>query len=119
MNRRRILKGLPAAIAVGASPAAALGIGVPAETPVAKLFREWQVVTKQSAEASERLAPEAEVDAIVNLQTKIEDKIAATPAQTVLDFAMKVYARSTGGVVPLPTLDEMPEFWAEARAFVA
>lgn len=119
MNRRHILKGLPAAIAVSASPAAALGIGNPAETPVAKLFRKWEVVTEESDQASASEASDAEVDAIVLRQTEIEDKIAATPARNALDFVMKVYARSTRGVMSLPTLDEMPEFWAEARAFVA
>lgn len=132
MNRRHILKGLPAAIAVSASPAAALVAGNvneavalcfadPAETPVAALFREWQAAFEAEKVAfSESDTGEcAMCQAATERRMAVEKRLMTAPCSGTGDWALKVMAWTCFGDFSISDSHEGHDLWAEARAFVA
>ena len=116
MNRRALLKLAPAAIV--ATPAAAL-CSADTETPVMRLFREWEVVTRIVVAASDDDdMSDDEFEVVSQRQTDIEDEIARTPPENLRDFAAKMFARSSGAKMDLPREDDCLGLWAGARALV-
>jgi len=123
MNRRAVLKALPAAVAVAAAPVAAHGIGVE-RSRIIELFRRHQTLTD---EANEFFLSSTELDGDDSDEImdrlfydeifRISDEIMATPCQTPADFAAKVIvATCRGGIIP--DWDE-GDLFIEARALVA
>lgn len=121
MNRRHILKGLPAAIAVSASPAAALGMGDPAETPVAALFREWQVAfeAEKVAFSDSDTGECAMCQAATEQRMAVEKRLMAAPCNEAGDWALKVMAWTCFGDFSISDSHDGHDLWDEARALVA
>ena len=121
MNRRHILKGLPAAIAVSASPAAALGIGDSAETPVAKLFREWQVAfeAEKVAFSDSDTGECAMCQAATERRMAVEQRLMAAPCNGTSDWALKVMAWTCFGNFSISDSHDEHDLWGEARAVIA
>jgi|GEM_PF-2829111 len=123
MKRRDILKTIPAAVAVGAAPVAALGIGVE-QSRIIELFRRHQTLTDEANEfflTSAEVAGDDEDEIMDRLFYdeifRISDEIMTTPCKTPADFAAKVIvATGRGGIIP--DWDEGVLF-IEARALVA
>ncbi|MBT0780586.1 hypothetical protein [Paracoccus sp. pheM1] len=117
MNRRALLAAGPAALV--AAPASALCIIDPAETPVMRLFREWEAHTRIVISAcDDHDMPEDEFEELSQRQTDIEDEIARIPPQNLRDFAAKMFARSTGGKMDLPREEDCPGLWAGVRDLI-
>lgn len=117
MNRRSLLKALPAAVVAGAAPAAALCIADPAETPVMRLFREWEAAVAAHGAMSDD-QHEASDEAYSQI-CDIESEMLREPCQTAQDFTAKIIAWTGEGVHTLPDATDNPGLWAEARALVA
>lgn len=113
MKRRQLLKLAPVVLAAGAVPVAAVAAE---ETPVMKLFREWEAAMadmdarKETISDADWVALDCHIDGL-------EEKIMDEPAQNGRDFIAKIVSWSHGGVFPLPK-DPSDAFWAEARALV-
>ncbi|MFN8681679.1 hypothetical protein ACDP63_11130 [Paracoccus sp. P2] len=117
INRRTLLAAAPAALA--AAPASALCVIDPADTPVMRLFREWEAHTKIVISAcDDHDMPEDEFEELSQRQTDIEDEIARIPPQNLRDFAAKMFARSTGGKMDLPREEDCPGLWAGVRDLI-
>lgn len=112
-SRRNLLKALPA---VAVLPAvAAVPVLAATETPVMRLYREWEHVRSlKKAQMSDD-----EYDALLDRQIGLEDEMIITPAQNASDWAMKIMAYSCLGESGLPDHHDNPALWAEARALVA
>lgn len=117
MKRRSLLKSLPAIAVLPVATAAP--VLAKEETPVERLFRAWERETENVAAACVAKGMDDDTfTEIVQRQTDIEDQIAATPALNLRDFAMKAWARSSGGRDDLPNADELPALWAEVLALI-
>lgn len=114
MKRRQLLKLAPAALAVGAAPALAVE-----ETPVMKLFREWEPLYQFVGTSASNGMPEEEWNQLHDRVWDIADLIVSTPAQTAQDFIAKVICNTVWGEHGLPDEGQNPSLWAEARALVA
>ncbi|UFS66560.1 hypothetical protein LO749_18825 [Paracoccus denitrificans] len=115
-NRRSLLKLAPMV------PVAA-AIGVPAfaaaeETPVMKLFREWEAAMADMAARMDVMS-DADFVTLDGQIDKLESEILDEPAQTAQDFIAKIVSWTHGGKFSLPKHSDAPEFWAEACALVA
>uniref|UniRef100_A4WNT1 Twin-arginine translocation pathway signal n=1 Tax=Cereibacter sphaeroides (strain ATCC 17025 / ATH 2.4.3) TaxID=349102 RepID=A4WNT1_CERS5 len=102
---------LAAPLALAAAPAAAAEAR-PQETPVLRLFREWEAMDAQI----DKLSGEA-ADAMLADLLALELRLRSTPSTGVADFAAKVVAFSFWGGACLDACDA-PEIWAEARALL-
>ncbi|MFB2595451.1 hypothetical protein ACEYYB_11430 [Paracoccus sp. p4-l81] len=112
MNRRDLLTAVPVAVAALAVPAAA-----EVETPVMRLFREWQAA--RDAEEATASADEAAYDAAWEVRYAVEKRLMAEPSQNGRDWMLKVCAWSYWGEGGGPDTREAPQLWAEARALIA
>ncbi|UFS67757.1 hypothetical protein LO749_16835 [Paracoccus denitrificans] len=117
MNRRALLAAAPAALV--AVPASALCIIDPADTPVMRLFREWQVLNDYlNGEESDALPREA-FEAELRRLYRMEIELFETPSQTMTDLAAKVISITVDSEREMMGPAVIPEFWAEIRALVA
>lgn len=109
MNRRQIIAA-PAALALGAVPAAADG-----ETPVKRLYREWLAQERLLPQVEGR--PQAEIDAAYDLAHDMLNMLLAEPSQTPGDTALKLFAAIENADMFFhePFKDAL---YAEARALV-
>lgn len=85
----------------------------PQETPVLRLFREWQAVSDR-LDALGVNTPDEMLDEGLDELNALELKLRATPSVSAADFAAKVVAFSFWGGAMLTAADA-PEIWAEAR----
>lgn len=121
MNRRQLLRTAPLAalsaslVAGNVNEAVALCFADPAETPVAALFREWEAIMERKKAG----LTDQQIEALLDRQIEIEDRMMETAAQSRSDWIMKVMAYSTLGESGLPDHKDRPDLWAEARALVA
>lgn len=97
MNRRALLKLAPAALAATTAPAAALCIVDPLETPVMRLFREWQAGYEYlESPATDGIADEmfnAELDRVNALAERLVD----IPSENAQDVCAKIVAFTYNG----------------------
>ena len=122
MRRRALLKLAPAALVASAVPVAALAAADPVDTPVMRLYREWEAVSKAcDTVGREPETPEndAAYEALLEQQGNIETALMKAPCTCAADFAAKVIAWSSCGVYALPDEKSDPAFWAEARALIS
>lgn len=124
MKRRSLLKALPAAVVAGAAPAAALCVVDPAETPVMRLFREWEVARDREIQLNNDLrlgdAEDALVDAAGDYRHEIEVRMLAEPSQSGKDILAKIAAWTFYGEFTFDGGDErLVPVWDEIRALVA
>ena len=107
MIRRALLRAMPAALAVAASPSAALCVADPAETPIMKLFREWESLFKieQAVHKASATGVDAETMAATANLTALHDEVVSTPCKCARDWMMEAAAVSCFGLCP----DEL--FW--------
>ncbi|WP_017999057.1 hypothetical protein [Paracoccus sp. N5] len=117
MNRRALLKALPAAVVAGAAPAAALCVVDLAETPVMRMFRQWVAEETRLNGEEGRTMPESQFNADLFAQNELSNRIMEAPAEDARDMIAKALAWTSYGTFELPNDDHA--FWAEARALVA
>lgn len=119
MNRRALFKAIPAAIVASAAPAAALCVVDPAETPVMRLFREWQAADAAEAKVwaggPDWDAPE--VKAASERICGIMDRIHVTPAITPTDMLVKLCVMADFGQGEYLGADS-DAIWDEALAML-
>lgn len=118
INRRALLSALPAAALV---PAAALsGEVLPpiTETPVMRLFREWDAIYQFQNGETGHLTDD-EFNTYSDRRIEMEDRVLGMPVEGPSDFAAKVVMLTNYGDHDLRSPEYYPEFWAEARALVA
>jgi len=116
MKRRDLMRLAPAALMAGAAPA--VGAAGVEETPVMKLFREWEPLYQFVGASARNGMPEEEWNQLHNRVWDIADLIVATPAQTAQDFIAKVICNTVWGEHGLPDEGQNPSLWAEARALI-
>ncbi|MDF3856207.1 hypothetical protein VB636_22405 [Paracoccus sp. APAP_BH8] len=116
MKRRDLMRLAPAALVAGAAPPAG-AVGVE-ETPVMKLFREWQPLHQFVCTSASAGMPDEEWNPLHDRVWDIADRIFATPAQTAQDFIAKVICHTVWGEHGLPDEGQNPSLWAEARALI-
>lgn len=118
MNRCALLSLAPAALSSAAAPAAALGVVDPTDTPVMRLFREWELAIDayRAAEATDPLG--TLTVQTYEAQGDLERSILETPCLTARDFTAKVIAWTDCGEHDLPDRAENQTLWAEARALI-
>ena len=116
-TRRNLLKAVPAIAAlpvVAAVPALA-----DTETPVMRLFREWEK-HRAYINSPEGLAlPQPEFDTALDICHDLEVRMVNTPAQCAQDFIAKFVSWTGEGDFEAPNPNDFPSFWAEARALVS
>ncbi|WYK04477.1 hypothetical protein DWF04_015835 [Cereibacter sphaeroides f. sp. denitrificans] len=105
-ERRAVLIGLPLAAAALAVP---LVTKASEETPVLRLFREWQALNDR-IDAFDGDTP----DTMLEELSALELRLRITPSVGVADFAAKVAAFTHWGHAVICE-DYAPEIWAEAR----
>lgn len=116
MNRRSLLKALPAAVVAGAAPAAALCV-VPQESPIAALHRE--IVRRHAFLNSDHGLSEEDFDSY-NIETvAMADQIVDLPARNADDMLRKIMGYTINGDHDLSETDAARRIFAEARALVA
>ncbi|WP_420023243.1 hypothetical protein ACN9JG_00050 [Cereibacter azotoformans] len=108
LNRRAVLA---SPLALAAVPAA-IAQAQPHETPVLRLFREWEAMHARN-DALPGDVPDAMLDELLSL----EQELRSTPSEGVADFAAKVVAFTFWGGATLSE-DYAPEIWEEARALL-
>ncbi len=116
-NRRALLKLAPAALAAGAVPAFAAA----EETPVMKLFQEWQVAHDAEVVAFREsdTGECAMCDAATDRRVAVEKRLIAAPCEGLGDWALKVIAWTCFGDFSIEDSCGRHDLWAEARALVA
>ncbi|WP_287885980.1 MULTISPECIES: hypothetical protein [Paracoccus] len=116
MKRRDLMRLAPAALVAGAAPAVrAAGVE---ETPVMKLFREWEHLHQFVCTSASNDMPDEEWNPLHDRVWDIADQIFATPAQTAQDFIAKVICNTVWGEHGLPDEGQNPALWTEARALI-
>ncbi|ULB09563.1 hypothetical protein ORIO_06445 [Cereibacter azotoformans] len=108
ITRRAVMA---APLALAAAPAAVAQVQ-PHDTPVLRLFREWEAMDAQM----DKLSGEA-ADAMFADLLALELRLRSTPSTGVADFAAKVVAFTFWGGACLYEGDA-PEIWEEARALM-
>ncbi|SIT75316.1 hypothetical protein [Pontibaca methylaminivorans] len=110
MNRRTFLAAAPAAAAGGVLPASA-----EPETPVMKLFREWQRL-----ESAAHAAEGDEYERLHDLRWENEKRMIREPSRSALDVLLKITAWTGFGEGDLEhDSPYIPIIWEEARALVS
>lgn len=89
------------------------------ETPIIRLFREWEALYAYLDGPVGRELSEDEFDAELDRRIAIEDRMMEIPSEGPADFVAKVIAYTTRGESGLPDHQSNPAFWAEARALIA
>lgn len=114
MNRRDLLKSLPAAAVLPAV------VSVPAtaatETPVMAAFREWHAFNAIMNGEEGRLMAEDDFNAGCQKLDNMNCRVMELPAQNAQDIVAKVISWTDSGGFELPR-DDHP-FWNEARAML-
>lgn len=111
MNRRAFLAAAPAAVVL---PCLAAGAE---ETPIMKLFREWQILFAEEKRIFASDVGEDAEDAIIELISAKQDALLAEPALAPTDWIAKATVVSEFGVWCLDG-ERCDELWAEARVLV-
>lgn len=111
MNRRSLLT------AAAAVPFAALPAVAQAETPVERIFREWQAA--RNVEEATSGDDDAVYEAAWQARFAVEERLMAEPSQNRRDWMLKICAWSYWGEGGGPDRIESPQLWAEARALIA
>lgn len=113
-TRRALLTSAPVA-AVTTAPVAYAAEG---ETPIMRLFREWDAA--QAAEDAAYAAGESDenCDAKSNIRSALEKQMMATPSEDARDFLCKIAAQTAFGAFSLDDDERNPALWAEARALI-
>lgn len=118
MNRRKLLTAAPAfgfaGLLAGAVPAIA-----DTETPVMRMFREWQPLSAWLNGPDSNDVPEAEFDRINGERIDLENRIMDVPAQGPGDVLAKMLARTNYGEDEMLDSKHLPQVWAEARQMLA
>ncbi|QRZ13743.1 hypothetical protein JWJ88_03505 [Paracoccus methylovorus] len=112
MNRRALLKAMPAALVAGAAPAVAVA---DEETPIAAMYRE---IIRLREVACDRSLPEAEGDAACDQMMDLANDIVDLPARDADDFLRKVLGYTVNGDHEIGDGPKAAEIWAEARALI-
>jgi len=86
--------------------------GLPPDTPVMKLFREWEAMLA-AEEALPPGTPDQVSDAMLFERIALENRLCETPSQCAADFAAKLVAFTSWGDCTL-TKGEAPAMWEEA-----
>lgn len=115
MNRRAFLSAAPAALAAG--PAAALCILDPDDTPVMRLFREWEAKFNWIESESDELS-DAEIIPHCRQNDEQARRLVGLRCETPRDFAAKLIAATLNGNHDLSDLQAGRDLLAEARALV-
>lgn len=120
MNRRDFLIAAPAATLTGSITASVATLASPAgaaspvcrtvpsspdQTPIARLFAEWE---RLHALSNELGIPDDELDRRTDAEIAVEKEIRRTPAVSAQDLAQKALIDVGFGV-----FDSSPQFWAE------
>lgn len=86
------------------------------ETPVMRLFREWEAAF--AASRAYKGKDEVEADRLYDVYIEIEDRMMAAKAETAQDVFAKVWAYTSGGKSNLPDIAHPvgEVFWSEAKA---
>ncbi|RJL22197.1 hypothetical protein [Paracoccus siganidrum] len=120
MNRRKLMKLAPVALAAGAVPAAGMSGEVP-ESRIIALFHRHQALVDEALAFGQdsTILDGADADEILdrmfwNEIEQIEDEMMAIPSQDARDFAAKVIVETARGQI-IPDFDQS-ELFAEARA---
>lgn len=112
VNRRQILAASPAvclgAVIRGTAAAAQ------AETPVMRLFREWQPIADWLNGPEGDTASQPDFHRVNAVRLALEDRMIGEPAQSATDVLAKMVAYTHYGEGDVP-----PRIWPEARALVA
>ena len=112
MNRRSLLAA-PAALALGSVPALA-----ETETPIERMFKEWERVEALEQQGYTDDLPDAAMKPIINERRRIEAAMLALPCECGEDWIRKISAVSCFGIFEAGDT-EYWQLWAEARALVA
>lgn len=94
LSRRSLLRASPALLGSGLLTSTALASST--ETPVLRLFREWDELQAEMLGCSED-----DVDALCTTSSSLERRIVAEPSTGPLDLAAKVVASSCYGDFPV------------------
>lgn len=114
MNRRNLLKAMPAALAVGAVPAfAAIAVQ---ETPIAAMYRE---ICRLRTIANDQGIDDAIGDAACGRMMELANAIADIPARDPEDMLRKIMGVTVNGDHDIGDGPNADAIWAEARALVA
>ncbi len=122
INRRTLLTAAPiaalsSALLAGDVNAAVAQVLAESDTPVMRLFREWERLIETALRdgcTDDGNADDAYWDPVFD----IEGRIMVTPSQDARDWIAKALAKSNSGRVELDSSKYNPELWAEARAMV-
>lgn len=117
MNRRDLLALAPVAV-IGCTAPASAGILSLDETPVAQACREWLVFREHICGPATKHLSNTEFDPLVEELDDMGLALLTIISQTPQDFIMKVIASTDWGQGGMPDIMDLPELWAEARAFV-
>lgn len=122
MNRRHLLKVLPAVAAAGVAPALAMS-GEATQSRIIALFHRHQALVDEALAFGQdsTILDGNDADEILdrlfwNEIWAIEDEMMAIPSRDARDFAAKVIVETARGQV-IPDFDQS-ELFAEARALI-
>lgn len=113
MKRRDLMRLAPAALVVGASPAALAAVTVE-ESAIAAMLRE---ITRRSAalDANHGMS-DSDFDAASNALMKLADAIIDIPARDADDMLRKIMGYTVNGAHDISDGPAAEKIWAEARA---
>lgn len=118
MQRRDHLTAAPAfgfagLLATGAVPAIA-----ETETPVMRMFREWQPLAAWLNGPEGQGAPEAAFNRANEQRIDLEGRMMEEPARSAADVLAKMTARTHFGEDEMMSAAHLPQVWAEARQMI-
>lgn len=114
MNRRKLMKLAPVALAAGAVPALAMS-GEATESPIAAMHRE---ITRLQALACHKAVSDADQDAACERMMELADAIQAIPARNTDDMLRKIMGTTVNGDHEIGDGPNSQAIWAEARSLV-
>lgn len=119
MNRRGLLTAAPAFGFAGLLAAGAVPAIAETETPVMRMFREWQPLAAWLNGSKGQGAPEALLNRVNDQRIDLEDQMMEEPAQSAADVLAKMTARTHFGEDEMMSAQHLPQVWAEARQMIA
>lgn len=118
ITRRNLIAAAPLA-GLSAASLSSVGNAAVAETPIMALYREWQTLFAAEAQIpdtdSDDVSPEW--TAARERTAAVEQRIAALPCSTPLDWIIKISLATGSGAFACPA-DEWRGLWKEARALI-
>ncbi|MEZ5723918.1 MAG: hypothetical protein R3E47_02330 [Paracoccaceae bacterium] len=119
MNRRNLLAAAPAAAMAACASGALAASAAVSETPVMRIFREWEAMSAYLDGEAARSMSEDEYDTLVDDRHEIEKTMMATPAQNARDVLLKLSAWTDFGALGIGS-DEtgVGLFWQEVRDLI-